>query len=92
MGAGSGQPLGQPERVDVHKLPRRGVRQGDPVRVYDMAANTGWVSVGVDHDTAEFAVETLRRWWHATPLTEIPQLPPGAAGRGPGRFGGEWPA
>ena len=36
-----------------------------PYGVYDLAANTGWVSVGVDHDTATFAVETIRRWWHA---------------------------
>ena len=34
-----------------------------PYGVYDMATNAGWVSVGVDHDTAEFAVETIRRWW-----------------------------
>jgi hypothetical protein len=34
-----------------------------PYGVYDVAANTGWVSVGVDHDTAAFAVESLRRWW-----------------------------
>lgn len=34
-----------------------------PYGVYDLAADAGWVSVGVDHDTAEFAVETLRRWW-----------------------------
>jgi Rhodopirellula transposase DDE domain len=34
-----------------------------PYGVYDVTANTGWVSVGIDHDTAEFAVETLRRWW-----------------------------
>jgi len=34
-----------------------------PYGVYDEATNTGWVSVGVDHDTAEFAVETVRRWW-----------------------------
>jgi hypothetical protein len=35
----------------------------NPYGVYDPTANLGWVSVGVDHDTAEFAVETLRRWW-----------------------------
>lgn len=36
-----------------------------PYGVYDLAADTGWVSVGIDHDTASFAVETIRRWWHA---------------------------
>ena len=34
-----------------------------PYGVYDLGTNTGWVSVGMDHDTAEFAVETIRRWW-----------------------------
>ena len=34
-----------------------------PYGVYDLAANEGWVSVGIDHDTAQFATETLRRWW-----------------------------
>jgi hypothetical protein len=36
-----------------------------PYGIYDLAANTGWVNVGVDHDTAVFAVESLRRWWRA---------------------------
>jgi hypothetical protein len=35
-----------------------------PYGVYDIAANEGWVSVGLDHDTAAFAVESIRRWWH----------------------------
>jgi Rhodopirellula transposase. len=58
------QPLGQPERVNVHDFPDEELGKVIPYGVYDMAANTGWVSVGVDQDTAEFAVETLRRWWH----------------------------
>jgi hypothetical protein len=58
------QPMGQPERVKVHDFPDEELGKGSPYGVSDMAANTGWVSVGVDHDTAEFAVETLRRWWH----------------------------
>jgi hypothetical protein len=58
------QPRGQPERVKVHDFPDKALGKVIPYGVYDMAANTGWVSVGVDHDTAEFAVETLRRWWH----------------------------
>ena len=44
-----------------------------PYGVYDLAANTGWVSVGVDHDTASFAVETIRRWWHAMGSERYPQ-------------------
>ena len=57
------QPKGQPEKVQGHDFadPEKGhVR---PYGVYDMGRNEGWVSVGVDHDTAAFAVETIRRWW-----------------------------
>ena len=36
-----------------------------PYGIYDLAANAGWVSVGIDHDTAAFAVQTIRRWWQA---------------------------
>jgi transposase len=56
-------PQGQPEKVQVHDFPGEALGQGIPYGVYDEATNTGWVSVGVDHDTAEFAVETVRRWW-----------------------------
>ena len=44
-----------------------------PYGVYDLAQNIGWVSVGVDHDTASFAVETIRRWWHAMGKEKYPQ-------------------
>jgi hypothetical protein len=57
------QPKGKPEKVKVHDFIDKGLGKAIPYGVYDMAANNGWVSVGVDHDTAEFAVETLRRWW-----------------------------
>jgi transposase len=67
------QPLGQPERVKVHDFPDEELGKVIPYGVYDMAANTGWVSVGVDHDTAEFAVETLRRWWHHMGHETYPQ-------------------
>jgi transposase len=67
------QPLGQPERVNVHDFPDEELGKVIPYGVYDMAANTGWVSVGVDHDTAEFAVETLRRWWHHMGHEAYPQ-------------------
>jgi hypothetical protein len=56
-------PQGQPEEVEVHDFPSKTLGKGIPYGVYDEATNTGWVSVGVDHDTAEFAVETVRRWW-----------------------------
>ena len=45
------------------RLAEKELGKGMPDGVYDEAMNTGWVSVGMDHDTAEFAVETLRRWW-----------------------------
>ena len=57
------QPQGQPEPVRVHDFadPHRG--KVNPYGVYDPSANRGWVSVGTDNDTAEFAVESIRRWW-----------------------------
>lgn len=59
------RPKGQPEAVKVHDFidPERG--RATPYGVYDVSANVGWVSVGTDHDTASFAVETIRRWWKA---------------------------
>src|SRR5215475_9967871 len=56
-------PQGQPEEVEVHDFPSKTLGKVIPYGVYDEATNTGWVSVGVDHDTAELAVETVRRWW-----------------------------
>ena len=57
------QPKGHPEGVRVYDFidPRLG--KVSPYGVYDVAANQGWVSVGITHDTAEFAVESIRRWW-----------------------------
>lgn len=57
------QPQGQPEAVRVYDFVDKQLGKGIPYGVYDPTANVGWVSVGSDHDTAEFAVETLRRWW-----------------------------
>jgi transposase len=56
-------PQGSPERVQVHDFPDPKVGKAIPYGIYDVAANTGWVSVGQDHDTSAFAVATLRRWW-----------------------------
>ena len=56
-------PAGQPERVNVHDFPDPELGKAIPYGVYDVSANTGWVSVGVDHDTSAFAVATLRTWW-----------------------------
>ena len=58
-------PKGEPEKVRVHDFVDKELGKVTPYGVYDITANLGWVSVGVDHDTAEFAVESLRRWWRA---------------------------
>ncbi len=56
-------PTKSPVRVGVHDFPDPNVPKAIPYSVYDVGANTDWVSVGADGDTAAFAVETLRRWW-----------------------------
>jgi hypothetical protein len=67
------QPKGRPEAVKVHDFIDKDLGKAIPYGVYDMAANNGWVSVGVDHDTAEFAVETIRRWWNRMGSRVYPQ-------------------
>lgn len=57
------QPRGQPEAVRTHDFIDRELGKVNPYGVYDPTLNAGWVSVGTDHDTAEFAVESIRRWW-----------------------------
>ncbi len=57
------QPKGRPEAVNVHDFLSQGVGKAIPYGIYDVSRNRGWVSVGIDHDTASFAVESLRRWW-----------------------------
>ena len=52
-----------PIKVRVHDFVDAVLGKAAPYGVYDLAANQGWVSVGIDHDTAEFAVESIRRWW-----------------------------
>ena len=54
---------GDPERVNVHDFKDKELGKVTPYGVYDIAANAGWVSVGTDHDTAAFAVQTIRTWW-----------------------------
>ena len=67
------QPKGEPEEVKVHDFIDKDLGKAIPYGVYDQTANTGWVGVGVDHDTAEFAVETLRRWWRNMGRRVYPQ-------------------
>jgi hypothetical protein len=56
-------PQGEPELVDVHDFPSAAVGKAIPYGVYDLAANDGFVSVGVDHDTPVFAVTSIEAWW-----------------------------
>jgi len=57
------RPKGDPERVRMHDFVIDELGRASPYGVYDVAANEAWVSVGTDHDTAAFAVESIRRWW-----------------------------
>jgi len=57
------RPQGCPEVVRTHDFRDKELGIGIPYGVYDLTRNNGWVSVGIDHDTAQFATETLRRWW-----------------------------
>ncbi|MDP1609522.1 MAG: ISAzo13 family transposase [Sulfuritalea sp.] len=58
------QPKGDPVQVQGHDFPDPQLGKANPYGVYDQNANVGWVSVGTDHDTSEFAVESIRRWWN----------------------------
>jgi hypothetical protein len=57
------QPKGHPEQVRVHDFIDKDLGKVAPYGVYDLTANEGWVSVGINHDTAEFAVQSIKRWW-----------------------------
>jgi transposase len=64
------RPRGDPVKVRDHDFP--GPDKAIPYGIYDLAANAGWVNVGTDHDTAAFAVESVRRWWSARGSTDYP--------------------
>jgi len=66
-------PKGEPTPVRVHDFLDADLGKAVPYGVYDVFRNEGWVSVGVDHDTAEFAVETIRRWWTRMGKRAYPQ-------------------
>ncbi len=59
------RPKGRPQAVRVHDFQIPQLGKVAPYGVYDLATNTGWVNLGIDHDTAAFAVESIRRWWRA---------------------------
>jgi hypothetical protein len=70
------RPKGEAEDVRVHDFPIPELGRVTPYGVYDLAANAGWVSVGIDHDTAAFAVASIRSWWR-----EVGQARYGQSGR-----------
>ncbi len=67
------RPKGDPEKVRVHDFIIAELGRANPYGIYDIAQNTGWVSVGVDHDRAALAVESIRRWWNSMGRPIYPQ-------------------
>ncbi len=66
------RPKGQPEPVRVHDFPIPELGKAVPYGIYDITNNAGWVNLGISHDTAAFAVESIRRWWHELGATRYP--------------------
>jgi hypothetical protein len=66
------EPAGAPVQVRDHDFPDQTASTVTPYGIYDLAANAGWVNVGTDHDTAAFAVESVRRWWDAAGRAAYP--------------------
>jgi transposase len=66
-------PQGEPEEVRVYDFPIAGLGRATPYGVYDVGQNAGWVNVGMDHDTAAFAVESIRRWWKTVGQSQYPE-------------------
>ena len=67
------RPKASPARAGAHDFPDRELGKVIPYGIYDLAANSGWVNVGTDHDTAAFAVESIRRWWNGAGRDGCPQ-------------------
>ena len=66
------RPRGEPEAVRVHDFLIEELGRAVPYGIYDLAANAGWVSVGMNHDTAAFAVQSIRRWWQGIGCKRYP--------------------
>src|SRR5450755_3518186 len=71
-GGAEWEPKGAPRHTNVHDFPDTELGKAVPYGVYDVTADTGWVNVGTDADTGQFAVESIRRWWHAVGGTAYP--------------------
>ena len=67
------RPKGRPEEVRVHDFLIKELGRAVPYGIYDLAANAGWVSVGMDNDTAAFSVQTIRRWWYSVGRVRYPE-------------------
>ena len=67
------QPRGRPEEVRVHDFLDKTKGKAIPYGVYDILNNQGWVSVGIDHDTAQFAAHSIRRWWREMGRRRFPR-------------------
>jgi transposase len=67
------RPRGQPQEVRVHDFPDKTLGKAIPYGVYDILNNQGWVSVGIDHDTAQFATNSIRRWWREMGCRRFPR-------------------
>lgn len=67
------QPKGEPEPVRVHDFVDPELGKVVPYGIYDIGRNTGWVNVGIDHDTPEFAVESISQWWRTMGSKEYPE-------------------
>ena len=67
------RPQGEPEEVRVYDFVIPELGRVSPYGVYDLAHNAGWVNVGIDHDTAAFAVESIRRWWQGAGKQRYPK-------------------
>jgi hypothetical protein len=66
------QPSGEPEEVSTYDFPSLAEGKAIPYGVYDIADDSAWVSVGVDHDTSVFAVATIEQWWEQMGKTKYP--------------------
>ncbi len=66
-------PQGEAEQVRVYDFPIKGLGRATPYGVYDLGRNAGWVNVGIDHDTAAFAVQSIRSWWNQVGQQQYPE-------------------